>query len=323
MLEKLYDLGARYMTLTHTDSLSWADSGTDAARNNGLTPFGEQVVRKMNELGMMVDLSHVSAEDDERHARCIRGAGDVFALVGLRRVPTPAQRAGRRAQAAEGERRRGDGQFLLRVTSCPSAAKIVAGSDGPRTRAQEEVRRSETRGRRNVDRWEAKHKYPRGTIHDLLDHIDHIAKVAGAEHIGLGSDFDGVSVLPTQLDDVSCYPYITQGLIDRGYTDEQIKGILGGNLLRVMRGVEAYAAKHRDDDGRSRTRASKRPSLEFNEEFKLKRPIALLEREKYDRFRVAPLDPAALRAARCGAIVEAARRRFWWAADGRKVCRVD
>ena len=79
----------------------------------------------------------------------------------------------------------------------------------------------------------------------MLDHIDHIAKVAGVEYVGIGSDFDGVSVLPTQLEDVSCYPYITQGLFDRGYTEEQIRGILGGNMMRVFRGAEAYAAKHK------------------------------------------------------------------------------
>jgi membrane dipeptidase len=79
----------------------------------------------------------------------------------------------------------------------------------------------------------------------LLDHIDHIAKVAGVQYVGIGSDFDGVSVLPKQLEDVSCYPYITQGLLDRGYTEEQIRGILGGNVMRVFRGVEAYAAKDR------------------------------------------------------------------------------
>jgi membrane dipeptidase len=95
-----------------------------------------------------------------------------------------------------------------------------------------------------MKRWKELHTYPRGTIHDVLDHIDHIAKVAGAKHVGIGSDFDGVSKLPTQLDDVSCYPYITQGLMDRGYTEEQIRGILGGNLMRVFRGVEA-AAKHK------------------------------------------------------------------------------
>ena len=96
-----------------------------------------------------------------------------------------------------------------------------------------------------MKRWKAKHPLPRGTIYDVLDHIDHIAKVAGVKHVGIGSDFDGVSLLPTQLEDVSCYPYITQGLLDRGYTEEQIRGILGENLMRVFRGVEAHAAKHK------------------------------------------------------------------------------
>jgi membrane dipeptidase len=94
---------------------------------------------------------------------------------------------------------------------------------------------------REMRRWYRRNSYPRGTIHDLLDHIDHIAKVAGVEHVGLGSDFDGVSKLPEQLDDVSYYPYITQGLLDRGYSEQQIQAILGGNLMRVFRAAEAAA----------------------------------------------------------------------------------
>ena len=128
----------------------------------------------------------------------------------------------------------------------PSAAKISLEVMDLERELQEEVRRRRDRVDAELRRWKAKNKYPRGTIHDLLDHIDHIAKVVGPEYVGIGSDYDGVSVLPTQLEDASTYPYITQGLIDRGYTDEQIKGILGGNLLRVMRGVEAYAAKHQN-----------------------------------------------------------------------------
>jgi membrane dipeptidase len=99
------------------------------------------------------------------------------------------------------------------------------------------------RRRQRMRRWYRERPYPRGTIHDLLDHIDHIAKVAGVEHVGLGSDFDGISVVPEQLEDVSYFPYITQGLLDRGYTEEQIQGILGGNFMRVFRGVEATAKK--------------------------------------------------------------------------------
>jgi len=246
VLEKLYDLGARYMTLTHTDSLSWADSGTDAARNNGLTPFGQQVVRKMNQLGIMVDLSHVSAKTmndslDVSDAPVMFSHSSAFAVCKHpRNVPDDVLK----------RLKEKDGVVMVNFYSgyvVPSAAKTSLEAMDMKRELKKKYD-DPNRVDEELKRWEAKHKYPRGTIHDLLDHVDHIARVAGPEHIGIGSDFDGVDLLPTQLDDVSCYPYITQGLIDRGYTDEQIKGILGGNLLRVMRGVEAYAAKHRSDD---------------------------------------------------------------------------
>ena len=124
----------------------------------------------------------------------------------------------------------------------PEATAITKEGMAEQRRLQAEFNDPE-RVRREMRRWQRRHPYPRGTIHDLLDHIDHIAKVAGVEHVGLGSDYDGVSVLPTQLDDVSYYPYITQGLFDRGYTEEQIQGILGGNLMRVFRGAEAVAKR--------------------------------------------------------------------------------
>lgn len=241
VLEKLYTLGARYMTLTHTESLNWADSSTDAPKSHGLTPFGHQVVEKMNQLGMMVDISHVSAKTmndvlDVSKAPVIFSHSSAFAICeNPRNVPDDVLRRIKEK----------DGVVMINFFSgyiVPAAAKISLESmiverelkkkyDDPK-RATEEIKR-----------WKAQHRYPRGTIYDVLDHIDHIAKVAGPEHVGIGSDFDGVSVLPTQLDDVSCYPFITQGLIDRGYTDDQIRGILGGNLLRVMGKVESYAAK--------------------------------------------------------------------------------
>ena len=129
----------------------------------------------------------------------------------------------------------------------PSAAKTAIEEMDFERELKKKFNGDKTLYEPELKRWKASHKYARGSIHDLLDHIDHIAKVAGTEYIGIGSDFDGVNLLPTQLEDASCYPYITQGLIDRGYTDDQIKAILGGNLLRVMRGVEAYAAKHHSD----------------------------------------------------------------------------
>lgn len=241
VLEKLYSLGARYMTLTHSDTLPWADSGTDEARNNGLAPFGKQVVRKMNELGMMVDISHVSSKTmhdvlDVSEAPVIFSHSSAFAVCGHpRNVPDDVLK----------RLKDKDGVVMVNFFSgfiVPAAAKTGPESYKVKRELKKKYGDDKARVDAEMKRWRAEHIVPRGTIHDLLDHIDHIAKAAGPKHVGLGSDFDGVEKLPTQLEDVSSYPYITQGLIDRGYTDEQIKGILGGNLLRVMRKVESRAA---------------------------------------------------------------------------------
>lgn len=244
VLEKLYGLGARYMTLTHTDSLSWADSSTDKSIAGGLTPFGEQVVRKMNELGMLVDLSHVSAETmndalDVATAPAIFSHSSAVAVANHpRNVPDDVL-----------ERiREKDGVVMVNYFSgyvVPEAVETVAEGMALEKKLRQVDKLSDEEVNREMRRWKRAHPYPRGSIHDVLDHIDHIAKVAGVEHVGIGSDYDGVSVLPTQLDDVSTYPYITQGLLDRGYTEEQIQGILGGNVMRVFRAAEAVAAKHR------------------------------------------------------------------------------
>jgi membrane dipeptidase len=240
-LEKLYKLGARYMTLTHTDSLSWADSATDVPRNNGLAPFGREVVRKMNELGMMVDLAHVSAKT-MRDTLDASEAPVIFSHSSARAVADSTRNVPDDVLKRLHEK---DGIVMVNFFSgyvVPAAAK-TAMDEMDYERELKKKYEDPKRVKEEVNRWKKVHPYPRGTIQDLLDHIDHIAKVAGVERVGLGSDFDGVSKLPVQLEDVSCYPYITQGLMNRGYTDAQIHGILGGNLLRVFREVEAYAAK--------------------------------------------------------------------------------
>jgi membrane dipeptidase len=242
-LEKLYNLGARYMTLTHSDSLSWADSATDAPKNNGLSPFGKDVVRKMNELGMMVDISHVSAKT-MHDAIDASGAPVLFSHSSAQAVADSSRNVPDDVLKRLPEK---DGVVMVNFFSgfvVPAAAKSYIDSIG----VERELKKKYDDPKRveeELKRWKAKHPLPRGTIYDVLDHIDHIAKVAGVKHVGIGSDFDGVSLLPTQLEDVSCYPYITQGLLDRGYTEEQVRGILGENLMRVFRGVEAYAAKHK------------------------------------------------------------------------------
>ena len=245
VLEKLYELGARYMTLTHTDSLNWADSATDKAQAGGLTPFGKEVVRKMNALGMLVDLSHVSAETmhdalDVTSAPVIFSHSSAMAVADHpRNVPDDVLRRLRET----------DGVVMVNFFSgyiVPEAVKTV--SEGMELERQLKSQMlSDEQIRAELRRWKIKNPYPRGAIHDLLDHIDHVAKLAGVERVGLGSDYDGVSVLPKQLDDVSSYPYITQGLMDRGYSEQEIQGILGGNLLRVFRGAEA-AAQNKSSD---------------------------------------------------------------------------
>jgi membrane dipeptidase len=244
VLEKLYNLGARYMTLTHTDTLSWADSGTDEARNAGLTPFGEQVVRKMNELGMLVDLSHVSAET-MNDALDVATAPVIFSHSSAMAVADHPRNVPDDVLKRVHEK---DGVVMVNFFSgyiVPDAVRTVAEGMDLERKLRQVDKLSDDEVNREMRRWKAKNPYPRGTIHDLLDHIDHIAKVAGVEHVGLGSDYDGVSVLPAQLEDASSYPYITQGLLDRGYTEKEIQGILGGNLIRVFQKAEAVAAENR------------------------------------------------------------------------------
>jgi membrane dipeptidase len=248
-LEKLYKLGARYMTLTHSDSLSWADSATDAPKNNGLSPFGRQVVQKMNQLGMMVDISHVSAKTmhdvlDVSEAPVIFSHSSAQAVAdSSRNVPDDVLK----------RLPKNDGVVMVNFFSgfvVPSAAQNYIKS----VDYERELKKKyddPIKVKSELQRWKNTHALSQGTIHDVLDHIDHIAKVAGVQRVGLGSDFDGVSLLPTQLDDVSCYPYITQGLMDRGYTAEQIRGILGGNMMRVFRAVEAHA-QHRKENRQER-----------------------------------------------------------------------
>jgi membrane dipeptidase len=197
----------------------------------------------MNELGMLVDISHVSAKTmhdaiDVSEAPVLFSHSSAKAVAdSSRNVPDDVLR----------RLAKNDGVVMVNFFSgfvVPAAAKTYIDS----VDYERELKKKQNDPKlvdEEMKRWKKQHPYPRGTIHDVLDHIDHIAKIAGAEHVGLGSDFDGVSKLPTQLDDVSCYPYITQGLLDRGYTEEQIRGILGGNMMRVFRGAEAYAVKHK------------------------------------------------------------------------------
>ncbi|QDT28670.1 Membrane dipeptidase (Peptidase family M19) [Gimesia panareensis] len=241
LLRVFYGLGVRYMTLTHSDSLDWADSATDTAQNHGLSPFGEEVVRTMNELGMLVDISHVSPETME----------DVLRVS---QAPIIASHSSARAVADHVRNvpddilvkiKQNGGVVMVNYFSgfvVPESAKQMTEMFNVRRELKAKYPK-ESDFNREYNRWQSSHKLKPGTIHDVVDHIDHIVKVAGVEHVGIGSDFDGVSTLPSQLEDVSTYPLITQALLDRGYTDQQIKQIMGQNLLRVMREAELVAKR--------------------------------------------------------------------------------
>ena len=216
-LKLLYDRGARYMTLTHSDTLSWADSATDEKRNGGLTEFGRRVVTEMNRLGMMVDISHVSAETMHQTLD-ITEAPVMFSHSSCRAV------AGHPRNVPDDVLKRlpeNGGIVMINFFSAfvvPAAVEVYEKKFALRKELAVKYNDDESQMKRELNRWSAANPMPRGEIHDVLDHIDHAVKVAGVDHVGLGSDYDGVSVLPTQLDDVTSYPLITQGLLDRGYS---------------------------------------------------------------------------------------------------------
>ncbi len=236
VLRMMYALGVRYMTLTHTASLDWADSATDEPKAHGLSPFGEQVVAEMNRLGMLVDISHVSAETMRHVLRVARAPviashSSAFALdPHPRNVPDDVLKL----VAKNGG--------VIMVNFYP---EFILPEGGRRYEIGREMKKQypdEQEYLTAMRKWRRENPLPPATVHHVVDHIEHIIKVAGIDHVGLGSDFDGIPTTPRQLEDVSKYPVITQVLLDRGYSPEQIKKVLGGNLLRAMRKAEEVAA---------------------------------------------------------------------------------
>jgi len=235
-------LGARYMTLTHSRNTPWADSATDSPKAGGLSPFGEQVVREMNRLGMLVDLSHTSPETMEDALR-VTTAPVIFSHSSARAV-TDVPRNVPDAIL----RRLGQNGGVVMVTFVPGfISNAVAAHDRARTVEQDRLRglhpNDAAAVQAGVAAWLKTHPVPRATLADVADHIDHVRNVAGIDHVGLGSDFDGITSVPVGLEDVSTFPALTAELLRRGYREADVKKILGGNLLRVMRGAEQSAAK--------------------------------------------------------------------------------
>ena len=237
VLRQLYERGARYMTLTHSESLDWADSATDTARHGGLTPFGEEVVREMNRIGMLVDLSHVS-EETMIDALAVTSAPVMFSHSSARALADHPRNVSDRLLEMTA---RNGGIVMVNFFSAyvvPESARQFAEKSDLEKKLRQKYPDDEDAVKRELKKWEVAHPLKAGDIYDVVDHIDHIVKVAGIDHVGLGSDYDGVSILPRQMESVATYPRITQVLLDRGYSEEDIHKILGANMLRVMRGME-------------------------------------------------------------------------------------
>ena len=244
LLREFYDAGARYMTLTHSKTTRWADSATDAPKWGGLNAFGEEVVKEMNRIGMMVDLSHVS-EETMLDAIRVSEAPVIFSHSSARAITDVPRNVPDNVLRLMPE----NGGIVM-VTFVPGFVNAAQGEWIKAAMAEAE-RLGVPADAQNPDprllAWAEAHPRPKATIQDIVAHIQHVRDVAGIDHVGLGGDFDGVESLPEGVTGVDAYPTILAALMEAGWTEADIRKLAGENLLRVMRGVEAVAARKRDE----------------------------------------------------------------------------
>jgi membrane dipeptidase len=239
-LRMFHRLGVGYLTLTHSANVPWADASTDTAAHDGLTTFGEEVVHEMNRLGMLVDLSHVAPATMADAIR-VSAAPVIFSHSSARAlcdVPRNVPDDILKQMPANGG--------VVMVTFVPGFVSQEVASYNRRAQAHLQGLRKELGSNdaamKAMAEWRTANPEPRATLAQVADHIDHIRKVAGVDHIGLGGDFDGITSVPVGLEDVSTYPALVAELLRRGYADSDVQKILGGNVLRVMRQAERVAA---------------------------------------------------------------------------------
>ena len=239
-LRRFYDLGVRYMTLTHNQTTEWADSGTDEPKYNGLSPFGLKVLGEMNRLGMLIDLSHVSP-DVMRQAITASRAPVIFSHSSAggvtphpRNVPDDVLRM---LTTRDG---------VVMVTIVPGFISQAvwdwsANRSGEEARLKAIHRASNAKVQEGLKAWDAANPRPRTDVRTIADHIEHVAKVAGHDHVGIGADMDGIPFGTEDFDGVEDYPLLFAELIRRGWSDANLAKFAGGNVLRVMGKAEAVS----------------------------------------------------------------------------------
>lgn len=242
LLREFREAGVLYMTLTHSTTIDWVDSATDAPRHGGLTPFGEEVVREMNRVGMLVDLSHVSA-DAMRDALRVSTAPVVFSHSSAFAVTAHPRNVPDDVLSMV----RTNGGIVMVNFNAPFIDEEMRAWSARRVGAREEHKAlnpgDPAAAAAGLAAWDAQNPPPLPTPSDVADHIERIRDVAGVDHIGLGGDYDGVTYLPRGMEGVDGYPLLFAELMRRGWSDRDLAKLAGGNLLRVLREAERVAAR--------------------------------------------------------------------------------
>jgi len=240
VLRMLHGVGARYMTIAHSRNTDFADSATDDQRHGGLTEFGREVIREMNRLGMLVDLSHVAAKT-MHDALDVARAPVIFSHSSARAITDHPRNV-----PDDVLRRVKENGGVVMVTFVPPFVNEQARQHYEQRKKESERLESahggdKTAVERDLEQWKKLNPAPRATLADVVRHIDHIRALIGAEHLGIGGDYDGVDATPQGLEDVSKYPDLLVELLRRGYSDSDLRAIAGQNLLRVLRSAEQLA----------------------------------------------------------------------------------
>ena len=246
VLRQMYALGARYMTITHSKNTPWADSATDAPAHDGLTDFGRDVVREMNRIGMLVDLSHVS-EATMMDVLDVAKAPVIFSHSGARAVDGHARNVPDSVLA----RLKDNGGIVMAVGFPTFLSEKRRQWDAQRTAEQARLKAlwpgDPAAAAAALAQWDTANPEIKATVSDWADHIDHIRQVAGLDHIGLGGDYDGMETGPVGAEDVTGYPVLFAELARRGYSQTDLEKIANRNIDRVLHAAESYAAAHRGD----------------------------------------------------------------------------